>query len=589
MNDHNLTQQPQDDADKNGGGDDTRSFSFDPPLYIQRKMFISNYLRQWYYNDNDNYNGNDNDDEYLRVIDVGCGNGNLLTYLREGITSHDMPYGVLDGIDKCETSLNEALNEQIRPMIHHHLQPFDHLLTMTLYQMDIVNENHDGVVVEEKNKIYENMNTRNEKSIGIGGYYDVTVCTEVMEHVYDDGRELNALTHFLFHVLCSDMIIVTTPNRDFNPWFFGYDPSSVSHDHVNMPINNTRQEYWMRHDDHKFEMSRVEFERWAHDSIHQFNNNNNNNIGCQYELAMISGVGTGTNGDLSLGYATQIAIFKRVNNHHHRNTLVNIDNDDPMMKITTTTDHENRHHHHYPRWKVYGRYEYPIRQPVDPYLLLTCECTRICNQYEQQQVMMMMNNDDEEQNKDKDNDDNKRKEEEEEELEQLALQGWRPVSHVFQQLKQRNVIRTLSSMMTNHDEKIRKQKRKKRMIEERLLINNEQELIQLLKNEYPYDYSFMEYNNNNNDKNNRIGVEGRTDDDSRDVNQLSWFMRVEYISDNEEEEEEYDDEYNDFNDEMMDDHSYDNNNNNNEDQWDTWHSNEDETSWTVNNHADCLS
>lgn len=579
-------QQQQQEQDKNSD-DDTRSFTFDPPLFIQRKMFISNYLAEWYHyrddhlsneDENINFENDDENDELIRVIDVGCGNGNLLTYLREGITSHGMPFGVLDGVDKCETSLDEALNWHVRPMVHHHLQPLDHPLCMTLYHVDLVKNHVNGDDDDEKKR------KKNDVHMDIGGYYHVSVCTEVIEHVFG-GEELSALTRFLFHTLRSNVIIVTTPNRDFNPWFFGYDSDTTNpvNGGVNddskpvpslMPTTNPAnpygQSYWMRHDDHKFEMTREEFERWAHDCINQYNNSKNSkNCGSRYELERISGVGTGIDGDLSLGYATQIAIFKRV------------DNDDKKKGCNDTMD---KHVMMNQLWKVYGSYEYPVRQAVDPFLMLTCECTRICNQYEtirQQQQQQQEQAEQAEETMtsgDGDGDEN-----DEDELEQLIVQGWVPVSHVLQQLKQRNTIRASVSTVVSMDEQNdgdgettgiqqKKIRRRRRRREEKLLIDNEQELMQLLRDEYPYDYSFMEYDNDDDDAN--------TTKDGAQQSSIRWFMRVEYnhSDDSEEDYNDYDD-----NDVIMDDTTYNNNDNNNDDnQWgdDTWPC-ESETSWTI--------
>jgi 2-polyprenyl-3-methyl-5-hydroxy-6-metoxy-1,4-benzoquinol methylase len=55
--------------------------SFEPPLYVQRKMFISTCLLEL-----------SQQFKIKKILDIGCGEGNLLKYLKED------NYSFLDGL-----------------------------------------------------------------------------------------------------------------------------------------------------------------------------------------------------------------------------------------------------------------------------------------------------------------------------------------------------------------------------------------------------------------------------------------------------------------------------------------------------------
>ena len=76
---------------------------------------------------------------------------------------------------------------------------------------------------------------------GLAGF-DAAALVETIEHV-DPGR-LSALEHGVFAVLRPDLVVVTTPNADYNPLY-------------------GRAEGRFRHPDHRFEWSRVQLRQWA--------------------------------------------------------------------------------------------------------------------------------------------------------------------------------------------------------------------------------------------------------------------------------------------------------------------------------------
>jgi trans-aconitate methyltransferase len=62
--------------------------TFEPPLYVQRKMFISDYLLKL-----------SKEYKIQKIMDIGCGEGNLLKYLKED------NYPFLDGLGFKEFKL----------------------------------------------------------------------------------------------------------------------------------------------------------------------------------------------------------------------------------------------------------------------------------------------------------------------------------------------------------------------------------------------------------------------------------------------------------------------------------------------------
>jgi 2-polyprenyl-3-methyl-5-hydroxy-6-metoxy-1,4-benzoquinol methylase len=94
------------------------------------------------------------------------------------------------------------------------------------------------------------------KSDGIGKpHFEAIVSSEVIEHL--DPPDLSRYWEIHLGAMKPDTLIVTTPNRDFNIVFETVEKLS----------NTTGQSYWregvsyrMRHDDHRFEYTRLEFE-----------------------------------------------------------------------------------------------------------------------------------------------------------------------------------------------------------------------------------------------------------------------------------------------------------------------------------------
>lgn len=144
-----------------------------------------------------------------KVIDLGCGEGNLLSLLLkdksfEQITGVDVSYSVLE---RAKDRLKiDRLPEMQRKRI-------------SLFQSSLV--------------------YRDKRFSG----YDAATVIEVIEHL--DENRLQAFEKVLFEFTRPQTVIVSTPNKEYNFHF------------QNLFEGN------LRHRDHRFEWTRKEFETWA--------------------------------------------------------------------------------------------------------------------------------------------------------------------------------------------------------------------------------------------------------------------------------------------------------------------------------------
>jgi 3' terminal RNA ribose 2'-O-methyltransferase Hen1 len=107
--------------------------------------------------------------------------------------------------------------------------------------------------------------------------YDAATVIEVIEHL--DLARLEAFERVLFEFAKPTIVIITTPNLEYNIKF------------ENLPAGK------LRHKDHRFEWTRAEFQTWAKDITKRFG----------YNVEFLS-VGEE---DANIGSPTQMAIFKQ--------------------------------------------------------------------------------------------------------------------------------------------------------------------------------------------------------------------------------------------------------------------------------------
>lgn len=155
------------------------------------------------------------------VLDLGCGDGKLFQLLKFNRQFKDF-----HGIDQ-DWSEVENSESRVGPEMDHVFQPVDEEdsppLTVAMFQGDITRP------------------SKNRQR-----HYDAITLVEVIEHLFED--ELEALPAVLFNHYKARVIIITTPNSDYNQCIRGFKGTSYG---------------GFRHPDHKFEWSRREFEEWS--------------------------------------------------------------------------------------------------------------------------------------------------------------------------------------------------------------------------------------------------------------------------------------------------------------------------------------
>ncbi|MDJ0588593.1 MAG: 3' terminal RNA ribose 2'-O-methyltransferase Hen1 [Pleurocapsa sp. MO_226.B13] len=180
-------------------------------------------------------------DRIARVIDLGCGEGKLIKYLLKNksikqITGVDVSYRTLE-IAKKRLKLDEL--------------PFHQQDKIQLFQGSLI--------------------YRDKRLQG----YDAATLIEVIEHL--DLNRLAALERVVFEFARPKLIIVTTPNIEYNLQF------------ASLPSGK------LRHRDHRFEWTRQEFQDWASNTADRFS----------YQVTF-QGIG---DEDPEVGTPTQMATF----------------------------------------------------------------------------------------------------------------------------------------------------------------------------------------------------------------------------------------------------------------------------------------
>ncbi|XP_025899564.1 small RNA 2'-O-methyltransferase [Nothoprocta perdicaria] len=211
----------------------TEMIKFTPPLYKQRYQFIKDLV--WKY-------------KPKKVADLGCADCTLLWMLKFCSCIE-----VLAGLDICENVMKEKMH-RLSPLPGDYLQPAERSLTVTL---------HHGSVAH-----------KDPCMLG----FDLITCIELIEHL--EEPELEKFPEVVFGFMAPAMVVISTPNSEFNPLLPGVTP--------------------FRHPDHKFEWNRAEFQSWAL------------NIARSYDYSVeFTGVGPPPTGMEEVGFCTQIGVFIR--------------------------------------------------------------------------------------------------------------------------------------------------------------------------------------------------------------------------------------------------------------------------------------
>jgi 3' terminal RNA ribose 2'-O-methyltransferase Hen1 len=152
---------------------------------------------------------------------------------------------------------------------------------VVIYELQRAKEKlyYDRLSPQQKERIKLMQGSLTYRDKRIAGF-DAAALIEVIEHL--DLERLSTLERVVFEFAQPKTVVVTTPNSEYN----------VKYESLNAGV--------FRHDDHRFEWNRAEFQAWATDIANRFG----------YTFS-ISGVGEN---DEVVGTPSQMAVFV-LNNH----------------------------------------------------------------------------------------------------------------------------------------------------------------------------------------------------------------------------------------------------------------------------------
>ncbi|XP_039341066.1 small RNA 2'-O-methyltransferase isoform X6 [Mauremys reevesii] len=211
----------------------TGTIKFIPPLYKQRYQFIKDLVNKY---------------KPKKVADLGCADCTLLWMLK-----FCKCIEVLAGLDIRENVMKEKMH-RLSPLPADYLQPSERSLTVTL---------HHGSVAH-----------KDPCMLG----FDLVTCIELIEHL--EAAELEKFPEVVFGFMAPAMVVISTPNSEFNPLLPGVT--------------------LFRHSDHKFEWDRAQFQSWAVAAATRYD----------YTVEF-TGLGTPPPGTEDVGFCTQIGVFVR--------------------------------------------------------------------------------------------------------------------------------------------------------------------------------------------------------------------------------------------------------------------------------------
>ncbi|XP_071879014.1 hen1 methyltransferase [Bombus fervidus] len=215
------------------------NIKFFPPAYIQRYAAVADILSC------ERYQG-----KLRKIVDFGCAELGFLTHLKntkgiQEILCVDINRPILEAYKTRGAPL-------VSEYLHRRTAPF-------------VIEISEGCVTQSDKRL-ENA--------------DAVICIELIEHLYPDT--LTNLPYNIFGYIKPILVVMTTPNADFNALFPNFSG--------------------FRHPDHKFEWTRQQFQDWAE------------NITLRYPNYIVTfhGICKGPEGSEHLGCCTQMAVFHRI-------------------------------------------------------------------------------------------------------------------------------------------------------------------------------------------------------------------------------------------------------------------------------------
>lgn len=241
---HNQHHSQHDDANKH--------FKFEPALYVQRYDYLSHILKEY---------------ACLTYLDIGCSECRLLGFLKN-TNSH---LNLIIGID-IDQELLQTAHEKLWA---DYIRQRDHPLEVYLIKGDI--SNPSDYFIEQ---------TCSE-STGL----DCVSLVEVIEHM--EPETVVKCMDTVFNKLRPKIVVVSTPNNEFNIVFEALN-HNITH--------SAGEKFKFRHDDHKFEWNRKEFQEWCVVLLDKYSD---------YEIIRLDGLGFAPENLSQVGACSQIAVFRK--------------------------------------------------------------------------------------------------------------------------------------------------------------------------------------------------------------------------------------------------------------------------------------
>nr|GAT45288.1 predicted protein [Mycena chlorophos] len=267
--------------------------TFYPPLHLQRRIWILDLLRK---------------ENIVEVLDVGCGEGQLLSVLAQPAPWLAPPSStILPSVDDCTYKPSDVANLHMRRVTGLDIsasdlafaikdtQPPDPASQQDPYSLRVTRFEDLSV------RIFKGgLQTLNEEFVGV----ECIVCTEVIEHLPPDI--LPALAPMLLGMYNPRRLLITTPSYTFNARFTRPSAPRSQRERQGFPDPTGRTDRIFRHHDHKFEWMIDEFHTWCRETADEWD----------YELEEMDGVGRAIQDDpwgrdKELGDATFVVSFLR--------------------------------------------------------------------------------------------------------------------------------------------------------------------------------------------------------------------------------------------------------------------------------------
>ncbi|KAJ7707425.1 hypothetical protein B0H17DRAFT_517831 [Mycena rosella] len=271
--------------------------TFYPPLFLQRRIWILDILRR---------------ESIVDVLDVGCGEGQLLSVLAQPAPwlapppaslfpepranepeynyKSDMPNlhaRRIAGLDVSASDLAFAVKGTAPPGVSDE-DAYTYSVRVTRWE-DLTAKVWKG-----------GLQVINEEFVGV----ECIVCTEVIEHLPPDI--LPALAPTLLGIYRPGRLLLTTPSYAFNARFTRPGAPRSVRARQAYPDPTERTDRIFRHSDHKFEWTAEEFAAWCRGAAAEWG----------YEIEELGGVGRALEDDPwgrddALGDASLVVAFRR--------------------------------------------------------------------------------------------------------------------------------------------------------------------------------------------------------------------------------------------------------------------------------------